>query len=107
MRKMPTLFLTCQSCHEEFPTPIGVTDPALTGVIISGMPHRCPACGVEGRYSTQDYHVPRETLKEVEHEENRAIEDRDHEVEAKQHVDTVRLAGYGVKPENGPPPTAV
>lgn len=102
---MPTLFLTCRSCGEEFPTPIGVTDPKLTGVIISGMSHRCPGCGADDKFSTQDYHVPKETVQEVQAEANRAIEDRAHEIEEKQRADTIRLAGYGVKPENGPAPT--
>jgi hypothetical protein len=56
---MPTLFVACEACHAEFPTPIGESKPGSGGLIISGLKLRCPKCGQERAYDTPDFHVPR------------------------------------------------
>jgi hypothetical protein len=61
---MPTLFLTCRDCHREFPTPIGISEEAMTGFIISGLTHHCPFCKAESEYVTQDYHLPKVAARE-------------------------------------------
>ena len=95
---MPTLLVRCQKCGEEFPTPIGVTGTTLSGVLISGLTHRCPHCGAEGQYFTQDYHVPTETAERPETRANVAVTAPSDEVRAENQVDMVKVAGYGVKP---------
>ena len=50
-------------CHQEFPTPIGISLDSMRGFIISGLVHRCPRCQLESEYVTQDYHFP-ETVAE-------------------------------------------
>jgi hypothetical protein len=61
---MPTLFLKCHECHQEFPTPIGVAAEAMGGFIISGITHPCPLCKAESEYVTRDYHFPEAPLAE-------------------------------------------
>ncbi|MCI4327274.1 MAG: hypothetical protein L3K16_06545 [Thermoplasmata archaeon] len=96
---MPTLYVTCHNCHTEFPTPIGVTDQGLSGVLISGLTHKCPNCGEEAQYFTQDYHVPTATSGRVESGADVAVKNEGDERRAENQVDMVKLAGYGVKPE--------
>jgi hypothetical protein len=54
---MPLLLLNCRHCGEEFPSGIGVNEAALHGVTMAGLHHRCPHCGVEEEYYTNDYHA--------------------------------------------------
>jgi hypothetical protein len=96
---MPTLYVTCHECHTEFPTPIGVTDQGLSGVLISGMVHTCPKCGHEGQFFTQDYHIPAATSGRVESGADVAVKTQTDEKRAENQVDMVKVAGYGVKPE--------
>ncbi|MFZ0830316.1 MAG: hypothetical protein WCB18_02455 [Thermoplasmata archaeon] len=54
---MPSLFVTCHRCRFEFPTGIAITGPIGT-LSVFGLRHRCPRCGSEGAYYTQEYHFP-------------------------------------------------
>jgi hypothetical protein len=96
---MPTLYLKCRNCGKEFPTPIGVTEQGLHGVMISGMTHKCPHCGQEAQYFTQDYHVPAATADRPESASDVAVKADSNERRAENQVDMVKVAGYGVGPE--------
>jgi hypothetical protein len=109
---MPTLFLKCRSCGEEFPTPIALTDAGRQGMIlITGMNHRCPKCGVEDQFSTADYFVPKKA-PELDGKESPATIDGDEQADEKAELESeaTRLAGLGVegasqsKKSEGPPP---
>jgi len=56
---MPTLFVRCESCRAEFPTPIGEAKPGGSGLIISGLLLKCPSCGQVRAYDTPDFYVPK------------------------------------------------
>jgi len=101
---VPTLFVKCEACGGEFPTPIGQPEGAATGIIISGLRLRCPKCGQERAYDTSDFHFPRvkggpPPGNQAEAEENIQGEDR-----AMAEEPATRLAGAVVpNPEARPP----
>jgi hypothetical protein len=88
---MPSLMLICRSCHEEFPSGIGVNETALHGVTMAGLHHRCPHCGAEEEYYTNDYHLAKSPT---------AAEPTVHEMEAaeaaQQREEANRMAAFGV-----------
>ena len=92
VRNMPSLFVRCHSCSEEFPSGIAVSsEEALHGVAMNGLRHKCPKCGAEGQYFTGDYYVP----KGIE----RIKEDAPDQVtpsKAAQQEEAVKMSGYGV-----------
>lgn len=54
---MPTLYVRCPRCEALFPTPLAVTDLRTTGLLVSGLPLRCPACREEQSFFTKDLRV--------------------------------------------------
>ena len=98
---MPTLFVKCRSCGNEFPTPIGEPKTGSSGVIITGLRLGCPKCGHEDTYSTADFHVPAETAGAPAGSRDKAEEDLATEHKAKQSGAQEKYAGLGVvKPES-------
>jgi DNA-directed RNA polymerase subunit RPC12/RpoP len=98
VRELPTLYLKCRKCAKEFPTPIGVTEAGLKGVIISGLIHRCPHCGHEDQYNTHDYHLPEGLPDPAAAETKPLAADPKLENQAKKDAASEKLAGYGVVP---------
>lgn len=102
---MPTLFVKCRACGTDFPTRIGEPKTGVPGgVIISGLKLRCPKCGKEDQYSTQDFHVPVDTTGppgggRAKAEPNPTSEHEGHEEAAQQ-----KEAGHGVVPPEDRPP---
>ena len=108
---MPTLFLKCRKCGVEFPTPIGVTDAGLQGsIIISGLTHRCPNCGVEDQYYTTDYFVHKKEAEAAGAGSTATISgDKEADEKTQRESQADRLAGFAVEGEprsktDGPPP---
>ncbi|MCI4343217.1 MAG: CpXC domain-containing protein [Thermoplasmata archaeon] len=103
---MPSLYLTCHQCHQEFVTPIAVTEAGLHDVLITGMVHLCPHCGHPDQYFTQDYHVPAALVDQLKPPDSPLSTDH----AAAEHVSTEvaasKLAGYSVvtDPERRKPP---
>jgi hypothetical protein len=93
---VPTLFVKCRACGEEFPTPIGEPESGPSGVIISGLSLRCPRCNREDTYSTRDFHIPDVRDGPPEGRKGEAEENLDSEAQARNHVVESRLGGAGV-----------
>ncbi|MCI4357237.1 MAG: hypothetical protein L3K18_08910 [Thermoplasmata archaeon] len=92
MREMPSLFVKCRQCHEEFPSGIALADEAgLSGVTMNGLHHTCPKCGAVGEFFTADYFVPKGIEKVVGQPPDKMTP-----AVAAGREETVRLAGYGV-----------
>lgn len=89
---MPSLMLDCRSCHAEFPSGIGVNETALRGVTMAGLRHRCPHCGAEDQYYTNDYHLakaPVDAAAKVPSEEHAPVT-------AERREEANRMVGFGV-----------
>jgi hypothetical protein len=56
---MPSLWVKCKNCGQEFASGIAVQDEALGHVLMTDVIHACPKCGASGKYSTMDYHSPK------------------------------------------------
>lgn len=95
---MPTLFVKCRACGEEFPTPVAEPNTESAGVMITGLRLRCPKCGHEDRYSTVDFHVPAGTQGPPAGGGAIAQEDLTREHESKKEAAQEKLAGFGVVP---------
>ncbi|MCI4341106.1 MAG: hypothetical protein L3K11_01840 [Thermoplasmata archaeon] len=91
MRNMPSLMLDCRHCGEEFPSGIGVNESALHGVTMAGLHHRCPHCGVDEEYYTNDYHLAA-ALTEGEP----APPEETTAVRAEHREEANKMAAYGV-----------
>jgi hypothetical protein len=89
---MPTLFVKCRKCDGDFPTPIGEAKAGSGGVLISGLPLKCPKCGREDQYSTEDFHIPAAAAAEAEG--NVAKESISNEHQAKKELEREKNAGY-------------
>jgi hypothetical protein len=101
---MPTLFVTCEACRAEFPTPIGEAKPGAAGLIISGLKLRCPKCGQERAYDTPDFHVPKISDPPPPDGKGNAVENLGHEQESASAEDATRLIGEEVpNPASRPP----
>jgi hypothetical protein len=88
---MPSLMLDCRSCHAEFPSGIGVNEVALHGVTMAGLHHRCPHCGADDQYYTNDYHMAKAPVEAAPTpQESQAAE------VAQQREEANRMAGFGV-----------
>lgn len=55
---MPTLFVRCPSCHNEFASRLAVANLRSSGLVVSGLSLRCPSCNSESQYYTKDLFVP-------------------------------------------------
>lgn len=55
---MPTLFVRCPSCHNEFPSRLAVADLRRSGLVVSGLSLMCPSCNSQSQYYTKDLFVP-------------------------------------------------
>ena len=61
---MPTLFVTCSQCGNDFPTPIATDSAHTEGVLISGLSLCCVECQATDLYFTKDFHAAREVPQE-------------------------------------------
>jgi DNA-directed RNA polymerase subunit RPC12/RpoP len=93
---MPTLFLKCRHCGEEFPSPIAVTEAGLHDVMITGMTQACPHCGQADQYNTQDFHVPSELVDQVSPPTSPLKTDPAGVASAQTSAVAGKLAGYSV-----------
>jgi hypothetical protein len=103
-RTMPTLFVKCRACGQEFPTPIGESEPGHSGVIISGLSLRCPKCAAEDQYSTADFHVPVGSKSSPAEDGTPTEPDLASAHHAQQGAAQEKLAGAGVVPPEGRSP---
>ncbi len=101
---MPTLFVKCKQCGTEFPTPMGETNPGLSGLLISGLRLRCTACGTEDDYSTLDFHVSADMPDSSVGSSDPAQADLTAEHTAKLAAAQEKAAGFGVVPPESRPP---
>ncbi len=101
---MPTLFVKCRSCGEEFPTPIGEAETGHSGLIISGLMLRCPKCGHDDRYSTADFHLPVGDAGSPVEGKSTSEPNPTTDHEAVQEAAQEKLAGAGVVPPEGRAP---
>jgi hypothetical protein len=101
---MPTLFVRCEACHAEFPTPIGESKPGTGGLIISGLKLKCPTCGQERAYDTPDFHVPKVSDAPPAGGRGKAVENLENEQETAAAVPANRLIGEDVPNPQGRPP---
>jgi hypothetical protein len=89
---MPSLFVKCEKCGEEFPSMIAVTSAQiLQGLSINGLQHTCPKCGTVGQFFTKDYFIPGGIEK--------ATPDAPAEMSAAggaQAEESMKMSGYGV-----------
>jgi hypothetical protein len=90
---MPSLMLKCRRCHAEFPSGIGVNETALHGVTMAGLHHRCPRCGTEEEYYTNDYHLAL-TTSEPEHDSG--AHDSEAPEVAMRREEANKMSAYGV-----------
>lgn len=89
---MPSLFVKCEKCGEEFPSKIAVSTPQiLQGLSLNGLDHTCPKCGTVGVFFTKDYFIP-EGIEKV----NRDAPSELSAAGAAQQEEAVKLSGYGV-----------
>jgi hypothetical protein len=101
---MPTLFVRCDACHQEFPTPIGESKPGSSGLIISGLKLRCPKCGQERAYDTPDFHVPNGSDPPSRGDKGTAVENLENEHGTAEALPATRLIGEDVPNPQGRPP---
>lgn len=88
---MPSLMLNCRSCHAEFPSGIGVNEAAIHGVTMAGLRHRCPHCGTEEQYYTNDYHLAQAPV-----EAGASVQTSDAAEVGQRREEANRMAGFGV-----------
>jgi DNA-directed RNA polymerase subunit RPC12/RpoP len=93
---MPTLFVKCRACGQEFPTPVAEPSTGAAGVMISGLQLRCPKCGHPDQYSTADFHVAPGSGGPPSGGGGTAQENLTSEHEAKVEGAQEKLSGYGV-----------
>jgi DNA-directed RNA polymerase subunit M/transcription elongation factor TFIIS len=101
---MPTLFVRCEACRAEFPTPIGEPEGGPSGVIISGLKLRCPKCGQERAYDTPDFYVPTVHDAPPSGRRDEAEENLEGEAEAQRQNAADRVTGAVVTNPEGRPP---
>ncbi|HEV2449164.1 MAG TPA: hypothetical protein VGU43_01995 [Thermoplasmata archaeon] len=89
---MPSLMLSCRHCQGEFPSGIGVNEEALHGVTMAGLHHRCPHCGTEEEYYTNDYHLALVSA----HVEAHVPGEEHAPAMAERREEANRMAGFGV-----------
>jgi hypothetical protein len=98
---MPTLFVQCQGCHLEIPTPLAEPVAGGAPVLVSSMRVRCPTCAHEGEYSTADLHVPTGIDGPPAGNLSMAEENLENEHASKLRGAQEKIVGYGVVPPEG------
>jgi|GEM_PF-4773970 hypothetical protein len=101
---MPTLFVKCEACQIEFPTPIGEANPGHSGLIVSGLVLKCPKCGQQRAYDTADFHAPQVSGAPSTSGKGRAVENLENEQTTAGTEPANRMIGAAVpNPEARPP----